>query len=136
MNKVIISGNVTKDCELRTTPDGVNVCTFTVAVNDKYNKKKEAQFFRVTAWRMLAETCAKYIVKGMKVGVIGPVELSKFTDKREGVERCTLSVTADEVEFLNRPNQNNSYSDSYDGAPEVPDNSTGFTAVETDELPF
>ena len=138
MNSLTIIGNVTKDCELRTTPTGVNVCTFTVAVNDKYNKDEPAQFFRVTAWRKLGESCANFVKKGMKVCVVGPVKDSAFKDK-DGIERHSLAVTANDVEFLTRVEGNNdggyAPSEDYNNAPEVPED-RGFTAVETDELPF
>ena len=94
-------GNLTKNCELRTTATGLSVCTFTVAVNRKTKdgNQPEADFFRVTAWRQLGETCAKYLSKGRKVCVIGPVSVSTYK-AQDGSTRASLEVTADDVEFL------------------------------------
>ena len=72
MNKLTIIGNLTRDPELRTTSTGVNVCSFTVAVNRRQRSQgaegqPEADFFRVSAWRQLGEICQKYLAKGRKV---------------------------------------------------------------------
>lgn len=109
MNKLHITGNLTRDPELRTTANGVNVCDFTVAVNkrgkkDQNNQQPEADFFRVSAWRELGENCAKYLAKGRKVLVVGSVTGRMYTGN-DGVQRMSLEVTADEVEFLS-PNPN------------------------------
>lgn len=132
MNKTIIIGNLTKDPELRTTTTGVNVCTFTVAVNRRKtqsNQNPEADFFKVTAWRERGELCAKFLRKGRKVCVIGPVSVSTYTGN-DGTTRANLEVTADEVEFLSPR-----VSDSEE-APAPVDAATGFTQVDSDELPF
>lgn len=102
MNKLTIIGNLTADPELRTIPSGVNVCTFTVAVNRRYSSNKEERqtdFFRVTAWRQLGENCSRFLAKGRKVCVIGEVSARAFEGK-DGAPRASLEVTADEVEFL------------------------------------
>ena len=145
MNKLTIIGNLTRDPELRTTNTGVNVCDFTVAVNrrqrrDAQNGQPEADFFRVTAWRERGELCAKYLAKGRKVCVIGPVSVRTYTGS-DGTTRASLEVTADEVEFLSSRNDGEA-AGGYTApaaAPEAPSADTqaaGFTAVETDELPF
>jgi single-strand DNA-binding protein len=110
MNRLIITGNCTKDPELRTTPNGKNVCTFTVAVNrkKKIQGQPEADFFRVTAWRQLGENCAKFLSKGRKVCAVGPVSVSTYTGN-DGVTRANLEVTAEDVEFLSPKEQNGGY---------------------------
>ena len=102
MNKLTIIGNLTRDPELRTTPNGASVCTMSVAVNRRKtanNQNPGADFFRVTAWRQLGENAAKWLIKGKKVAVTGPVSYSTYTtqDGRQGV---TLEVTAEYLEFL------------------------------------
>ena len=142
MNKLTIIGNLTRDPELRTTSAGVNVCDFTVAVNrrqrrDAQNGQPEADFFRVSAWRERGELCAKYLAKGRKVCVIGPVSVRTYTGN-DGTTRASLEVTADEVEFLSSRNDAEA-AGNYAAAPEVPSaepQAASFTAVETDELPF
>lgn len=101
MNKSVIIGNLTRDPELRTTQDGMPVCNFTVAVNRRARAsgQPEADYFRVTAWRTLGENCAKYLSKGRKVCVTGPVAARAYTGS-DGIVRATLELTADEVEFL------------------------------------
>lgn len=101
MNKLTIIGNLSRDPESRVTPSGISVCTFTVAVNRRRTQEgqTDADFFRVTAWRALGENCAKYLTKGRKVCVIGPVSISTYTGN-DGKTRANMEVTADDVEFL------------------------------------
>lgn len=102
MNKIFIIGNLTRDPELRATQSGVPVCTFTVAVNRRQTAeagKPDADFFRVTTWRQMAENCGKYLAKGRKVGVTGALNLNQYKDSN-GLPRYSMEVQADEVEFL------------------------------------
>ena len=101
MNKLMIVGNLTRDPELRSTATGLSVCTFLMAVNRRRTQdgQPEADFFRVTAWRQLGENCAKYLSKGRKVCVIGPVSVSTYK-AQDGSTRTSMEVTADDVEFL------------------------------------
>lgn len=100
MNKLCIQGNITRDPEMRATRDGVQVCTFTVAVNRRAPKGAEqTDFFKVTAWRGLAESCGKYLMKGRKVMVWGPVGVEAY-EGRDGKTRVEMKVTAEDVEFV------------------------------------
>lgn len=102
MKQIVIIGNLTRDPELRTTQSGIPVCSFTVAVNRRKTPEAgqpEADFFRVTTWRKLAEHCSKYLAKGRKVGVVGEISLQQYTDAN-GLPRYSMDVQADEVEFL------------------------------------
>ena len=136
MNKLTIIGNLTRDPELRTTRDGVHVCDFTVAVNRKRSAgaegQPEADYFRVTAWRERGEICAKFLQKGKKVCVIGPVSVRTYTGN-DGTTRASLEVTADEIEFVS-PRVSDAPAQK---EPEYAvDTATGYECVETDELPF
>lgn len=106
MNKLTIIGNLVRDPELRTTSQGISVCTFTVAVNRRNAKEgqPEADFFRVTAWRQMGENCGKYLAKGRKVCVVGSVSVSTYTGN-DGATKANLEVTADDVEFLTPKDQ-------------------------------
>ena len=118
MNKLTIIGNLTADPELRTIPSGVNVCTFTVAVNRRYSSNKEERqtdYFRVAAWRQLGENCARYLTKGKKVAVMGEVSARAYESK-DGSIRASLEVTADEVEFLS-PREQSGYQPASQGTP-------------------
>ena len=129
MNRLTIIGNLTKDPELRTTQSGINVCTFTVAVNRRKrdeNGQDEADFFRVTAWRELGELCARWLIKGRKGCVVGAVSISTYTGQ-DGKTYSNLEVLAQDVEFLTSRDQTAQPESKPTG---------GFTQVETDELPF
>ncbi len=142
MNKLTIIGNLTRDPEMRTTSTGLNVCSFGVAVNRRRsaNGQQEVDYFRVTAWRQLGELCQRYLAKGRKVCVIGPVSVSTYT-ANDGTTRASLEVTADDVEFLS------SRSDDAAGyapaAPAAPARQAapapamnGFEEVDDEDLPF
>ena len=100
MNKHYIIGNLVRDVERGTTPNGVNYCRFTVAVRKRFHKEGEpdAEFVRVTAWRGLGDTCAKYLGKGKKVAVTGESTARGWS--HEGRTYAQIELTADDVEFL------------------------------------
>ena len=142
MNKIILIGNLTRDPELKTTPNGYSVCEFTIAVNDRnarraQNGQESAQFFRISAWRQLGENCQRYLAKGRKVYVSGPLTARTY-QANDGTTRVSLEVQADDVEFLSSRNddQAGGYSAPAASAPAPMAQASGFTAVETDELPF
>ena len=100
MNKIFITGRLTKDPELRTTGTGVEVCGFTVAVDRRAGKdgEKKADFFECTAWRKTGVFVDKYWKKGDGITVEGRMESEKYTDK-DGNNRIAWKLTVDEVEF-------------------------------------
>lgn len=132
MNKIVIIGNLTGAPELRVTQNGVSVCQFTVAVNGR-RKEDGATFFRATAWRALGETCHKYLDKGRKVMVCGAVSASAYTG-RDGKPRASLEVTAEDVEFLSSMGHDAQAAQAEPAQQQ--DTEGGFTAVETEDLPF
>ena len=139
MNKLTIIGNLTREPELRTTTSGISVCSFTVAVNRRKTQNQqqpEADFFRVTAWRELGENCAKWLIKGKKVCVIGPVSVSTYQGQ-DGKTYANLEVTAQDVEFLSPAGQTENAPQAEPQTPKA-DAQSGFQQVEmdTDELPF
>ncbi len=102
MNKLFITGNLTKNPELRTTSAGKEVCTFTVAVNRRKtgnNQQPEADFFRISAWDGLAKSCGQFLAKGRKVAVVGSVSVHTF-QTQTGETKAQLEVNASDVEFL------------------------------------
>lgn len=121
MNHLTIIGNLTRDPETRTTQSGKTVCTFTVAVNRR-SQQDAADFFRVSAWNQLGETCQKYLAKGRKVAVTGSVSANCYTTQN-GENRASLEVFAQDVEFLSSKNerQQNAASSSVQGYMEVTD---------------
>ena len=143
MNKIILIGNLTRDPELRTTPNGITVCNFDIAVNDRRGRnqqngqQEQTQYFRITVWRQLGETCQRYLAKGRKVFVSGPLTARTY-QANDGTTRVSLEVTADDVEFLSSRNDDQAGGSNAPAAsaPAPLAQSSGFTAVETDELPF
>ena len=99
MNQITVIGNLTKDPETRTTPNGNTVCTFTIAVNRKKVSEPQTDFFRINAWGKLGELCGRFLGKGRKVAVVGELQ-ARMYDARNGQQRLSLDVQADEVEFL------------------------------------
>jgi single-strand DNA-binding protein len=108
MNKLTIIGNLTRDPETRTVSTGNTVCNFTVAVNRR-GKDNEADFFRVSAWDKLGDNCQRYLSKGKKVAVVGPVSVSSYESKDGGGTRFSLEVRADDVEFLTPKEHGDAY---------------------------
>ena len=102
MNKVILIGRLSQDPEMRTTPNGVATTTFSVAVSRNFtnqNGEREADFFRVVAWRKQAENIAKYCQKGTQVAVEGRLQNRNY-DAQDGTKRYVTEVIADNVSFL------------------------------------
>ena len=104
INRVVLTGNLTRDPELRNTPSGTSVCSLRLAVN---TRRKDAQgqwidkpnYFDITVWGAQGENCAQYLAKGRPVAVDGRLEWREFTDK-EGNNRQAIDVVADSVQFL------------------------------------
>lgn len=104
MNKVLLIGNLTKDPELTTTPSGVSVCRFSIAVGRNYTSAdgdRQTDFFNITAWRGLGENVSKYTKKGSKVAVSGSIQMRSYEDN-DGIKRTVVDVIAEEVEFLTK----------------------------------
>ena len=131
MNKITLIGNLTRDPEVRSTPSGVTVCTFTIAVNRRFanqSGEKQTDFFRINAWRQLGDTCARYLAKGRKVAVIGELQARTY-EAKDGSKRYITEIIAGEIEFLTPKGAKVK-------AGEEP-NLEGFTPVAEDEkLPF
>ena len=103
-NKIIVVGNLGRDPELRYTPQGTAVCSFTMATNER--RKGQAgepqdvtTWFRVTVWGKQAETVSKYLTKGRNVYVEGRLHVGEWSDK-DGKQRYTLEVNATDVRFI------------------------------------
>ena len=97
MNKIIIIGNLTRDPELKETPNGAFVCTFGIAAKRDYGE--ETDFFNVVVWQNQAKNCKEYLKKGNKVAIYGSVQNRSYED-REGINRTVTEIVAREVEFL------------------------------------
>lgn len=102
MNKLFISGNLTKDPELRVNANGDGICNFTVAVTRRGGGEPQTDYFRVGAFGQLGDRCQEYLHKGDRCNVLGSVRLDIYEDKNSGKTHATMCVNASEVEFLTR----------------------------------
>jgi single-strand DNA-binding protein len=105
-NRIILVGRLTRDPELRATPDGTSVVRFAIAVNRPVRPGAEEQvdYFDIVAFRQLADNVANYVTKGRLVLVEGRLQTRSYTD-REGNRRKAYEVVADTVRFLERPRE-------------------------------
>lgn len=100
LNNVVLMGRLTKDPELKQTPQGISVAQFSLAVERNYSKGEEKQtdFINITAWRSTADFVAKYFTKGQLVAVRGRLQTRQWQDQN-GQKRYATDVVADEVFF-------------------------------------
>lgn len=121
-NKVILMGRITHDLELRTTPAGANVCTFSVAVDRRFQQKgeeKKSDFFNIVAWRQQAEFVTRYFSKGRMILVEGELQTRQYTDKN-GMNVRVTEVIADRLCFTGEKAQGGSYNDYAAVPPSAP----------------
>ncbi len=101
LNCAIIMGRLTADPELRTTPNGVSVTSFSVAVDRSYQKageERQTDFINVVAWRQTAEFVSRYFHKGSMIAVQGSIQTRNYEDKT-GARRTAVEIVADNVSF-------------------------------------
>ena len=106
-SKAIIMGNLTRDPELRTTPNGASVCSFSVAVNRTYrdgsgNNVEQVSFIDCSAWGKLGETIGQYAKKGSGVLISGRLEQRSWEDKTSGQKRSRVEIIVEDFSFLPR----------------------------------
>jgi single-strand DNA-binding protein len=106
INRVILTGNLTFDPELRSLPSGTSVCKLRVAVNTRRKNnatgdwEDKPNYFDVTVWGAQGENCARYLAKGRPVAIDGRLEWSEWADKETGKNRSKVEIVADTVQFL------------------------------------
>ena len=100
-NRAILIGRLTADPEMRTTPNGINVASFRIAVDRPFSKgaERKADFITITCWRQQAEFVCRYFSKGRAIGVEGSIQTRDYTD-RDGNKRNTFEIVADRVFFV------------------------------------
>ena len=130
INNVVLAGRVTKDIELKVTPTGKSVCSFSLAVERKFvqNSEKVTDFINCQLWGKSAETLEKYVKKGMMIGVEGRIQTRKYTNQ-QGKTVYVTEVVADSFSFLEKKQSNDQqqFNDF--------ENYGGFE-VNDDDLPF
>lgn len=136
LNKVMIIGHLGRDPEMRYTPSGRPVTTFTVATSRSWNtvdgeRHQETEWFNVVAWGNLAEICKQYLTKGQQVYVEGRLQTRHWEDK-EGVKHSSVEIVANEMMMLgDRRDSNNAEKHSAETSEEAES-----TAPDEDEFPF
>ena len=115
MNRVMLTGNITRDADLRYTQNDKAYSKFSIANNEGYGDNQKTNFFNCTLWGKSAENLNRFLVKGQKVLITGRVELGKYTDK-EGIERTTVDINVDSfggVELIGNKAQQESETDNH-----------------------
>lgn len=103
LNKVILIGNLTKDPELKQTPSGTSVVSFSIGVSRKYSGadgSKETDFINVVAWKGTAEFIAKYFRKGNGISIVGSLQVRSY--ESNGQKRYVTEVVAEEAGFIDK----------------------------------
>jgi len=141
VNKIIVIGHLGRDPEMRYTPNGQAVTSFSVASSRRYTtgggeQREETEWFNVSAWGKLGETCNQYLTKGQQVYIEGRMS-SRTYEGRDGTTRVSIDVFLNDVQFLGGRGGDGgeSGSDQYNpGVGAMPDESPGMESV--DDLPF
>lgn len=141
-NLVVLTGRLTADPELKTTPNGTSVTSFSIAVNRRYRSGEEPQtdFINIVAWRQTAEFITKYFKKGSLIGIEGSIQTRKYTDKN-GNNRTAFEVVANNVQFVESKRDGSAAPSTVAEEPASFSNasSSDFTEIDggiDDDLPF
>lgn len=130
MNKVILTGRLTKDVDVKYTQNGKCVALFSMAVNGF--KKEDVYFFNIVAWNKTAELCGNYLTKGSKVLIEGHLTTRSYEDN-SGSKKTVTEIIASNVEFLESKKQNEQQATMQ----QVPQHYNTFGAVQqNEEIPF
>ncbi|MCQ2478138.1 MAG: single-stranded DNA-binding protein [Clostridia bacterium] len=110
-NFVVLTGRLTADPELKTTPNGISVTSFSIAVSRRYRSGEEPQtdFINVVAWRQNAEFITKYFKKGNMIGIEGSIQTRRYTDKN-GNNRTAFEVVVNNAQFVESKRDSNAVS--------------------------
>lgn len=139
MNKVILSGNLARDPELRSTASGKSVASMTLAVRRGWRKTDESQpdadFFPIVAWEKTAEFCRKYLMKGSRIIVEGRLQTRTY-EAQDGSKRYITEVIANEIEFAGSKAQasGGGFDERNESKPSAPSNE--FEHVDDADIPF
>lgn len=141
-NLVVLKGRLTSDPELKTTPNGISVTSFSIANDKGFGEDKKTSFVPIVAWRGTAEFITKYFTKGSLIEIIGSIQTRKYQDSN-GNNRTVFEVVANEVDFGTPKSASNGFSAVDSNSPEEEAkgfsnvNTGDFTAIDDDsDLPF
>ncbi|MBO7132319.1 single-stranded DNA-binding protein [Candidatus Saccharibacteria bacterium] len=140
-SKAIITGNLTRDPELRTTPNGASVCSFSVAVNRVYRdsngeQKEDVSFIDCSAWGKLGEMINQYAKKGSGVLVSGRLDQRSWEDKTSGQKRSRVEIVVEDFNFTGSAPAGGASSASASSAPsDMPDDIPD-EEIDLSDVPF
>ena len=134
-NKTILMGRLTRDPELKTTPSGVSVCTFSIAVDRRFQAKGEERktdFFNIVAWRQTGEFVSRYFKKGNMILVEGELQTRQYTNK-DGVNVTATEIIAERVSFTGEKAQSSAQSETPAASAST---ANDYANVSDDDYPF
>ena len=145
MNKVILTGRLVADPELKTAPNGVALTTFRIAVDRSYVKngeERKSDFFNVIAWQKTADFICKYFHKGDGINLVGNLQSRQY-EAKDGTNRYVVEIIAENVEFpLSRKSDNGTYQNTYAPTAQTPQTASSVSNADyhqfpiDDDLPF
>ena len=146
LNKAMIIGNLTRDPEMRNTPSGQAVASFSVATNlvwtdQSGQQQKKTEFHNIIAWRKLADICAKYLHKGSKVFIEGRLQTTDWTGQ-DGVKRYRTEIVAENMIMLDTKGGSpmgggmNGSENNSEATIEIPDDAIDDEEIRVENIPF
>lgn len=137
MNIAVLMGRLTKTPELKTTPSGVSVTSFSVAVDRGYGDNKQTDFINCVAWRQTAEFVSKYFTQGSRIAIEGSIQTRKYQD-RDGNNRTVFEVLANNVHFVDTKSAKTSVDVNADPLKSFANKNSEFIEVDgsNEDLPF
>ena len=139
MNIAILIGRMTASPELKTTPNGVSVTSFSIAVDRGYGENKNTDFINIVGWKQTAEFICKYFTKGSRIAIEGSIQTRKYQDK-DGNNRTVFEVVANNVHFVDTKSAKPSVDVNPESDPltSFADHNSDFVDVSDgdDDLPF
>ena len=148
INRVILTGNLTRDPELRSTPSGTSVCGMRIACNTRRRDASgewtdKPNFFDVTVWGAQGENCAQYLSKGRPVAIDGRLEWREWEAKDGSGKRQTVEIIADSVQFLGGRDQGEENGSRFTAQSDVPADTSDYQPAASgggtssdDDIPF
>ena len=148
INRVVLTGNLTRDPELRSTPSGMSVCSLRIASNTRRKDNSTGEwvdkpnYFSVTVWGAQGENCARFLTKGRPVAIDGRLEWREWQGN-DGAKRESIEIVADAVQFLGGRDEPGGPSNGFSPRSDVPADASDFApqpvgARDTadDDIPF
>lgn len=140
VNKVILVGNLGRDPEVRTTPSGQPVATFSVATNRRWkdrdgNRQEQTEWHNIVCWGRQAEIAGQYLTKGKQIFVEGRLQTRSWDDRETGEKKYKTEIVCDNFQMLGQRGDGGG-ADSYTRPPAAPPSQVADAGPEDDDIPF